>query len=759
MRNFIIIAIFLFISGLLLPAHEVHAQSNDENIRVSEIRVIGNRRVSSGTVLSYLPVNIGDVVTQSSLNVALERLFDTGLFKDIGIASDAGVVTINIQENPIINRINIEGNDAIDDDRLMAAIDVQPRRVFTQKLALEATRKLLDVYQAGGRFGASVEPKIIELDENRVDLVFEVNEGPLIKITSIAFSGNQRYSDRVLRSVISSRENRWWAFLSSADKYDEGRLDYDVRLLRQFYLARGYADIAVTRVRGGLLPDRSGFAVSFMLDEGTQYTVRDITLTSEIENIDIPDLISLVGFDDDNQYDVRMLEQGLVDITNRLGEFGYAFVDVRPEVTTVPEDSVLDIHITVGKARKNFVERIDIIDNTRTLDDVIRREMELVEGDAFNTLKLERSERNIRNLGYFAKVDVRNIQGSSEDQTISQIIVEEQSTGEFSVGIGYSTLDKASLNLGIAERNFLGSGRSVRASIGLSDSRTDFVLGLTEPYFLGRNLTGSASIFNEKSKSNSVTTNRTGVNFGVGFSAANDIYHQISYRLDQSKTTVSSTTATSVTGENGKNILTSSVSYTIGKDTRDNKFDPSEGHLLELSETLAGLGGDAQYSRTIGRAAYYQPYLFNAVILGVRGRVGHVSGIGEKVTQSQRFFLGGRLVRGFTGSGIGPRDTGSKGAVGGNNMYSGSVEIVSDLGLSKDIGLRWTAYTDFGSVWGSDYPAGVTKPDDESLRASLGVGLLWDTVIGPMSFYWADPISKQSHDETKRFQLSIGTRF
>lgn len=759
MRNFIIIAIFLFISGLLLPAHEVHAQSNDENIRVSEIRVIGNRRVSSGTVLSYLPVNIGDVVTQSSLNVALERLFDTGLFKDIGIGSDAGVVTINIQENPIINRINIEGNDAIDDDRLMAAIDVQPRRVFTQKLALEATRKLLDVYQAGGRFGASVEPKIIELDENRVDLVFEVNEGPLIKITSIAFSGNQRYSDRVLRSVISSRENRWWAFLSSADKYDEGRLDYDVRLLRQFYLARGYADIAVTRVRGGLLPDRSGFAVSFMLDEGTQYTVRDITLTSEIENIDIPDLISLVGFDDDNQYDVRMLEQGLVDITNRLGEFGYAFVDVRPEVTTVPEDSVLDIHITVGKARKNFVERIDIIDNTRTLDDVIRREMELVEGDAFNTLKLERSERNIRNLGYFAKVDVRNIQGSSEDQTISQIIVEEQSTGEFSVGIGYSTLDKASLNLGIVERNFLGSGRSVRASIGLSDSRTDFVLGLTEPYFLGRNLTGSASIFNEKSKSNSVTTNRTGVNFGVGFSAANDIYHQISYRLDQSKTTVSSTTATSVTGENGKNILTSSVSYTIGKDTRDNKFDPSEGHLLELSETLAGLGGDAQYSRTIGRAAYYQPYLFNAVILGVRGRVGHVSGIGEKVTQSQRFFLGGRLVRGFTGSGIGPRDTGSKGAVGGNNMYSGSVEIVSDLGLSKDIGLRWTAYTDFGSVWGSDYPAGVTKPDDESLRASLGVGLLWDTVIGPMSFYWADPISKQSHDETKRFQLSIGTRF
>ncbi|MGB2320272.1 MAG: POTRA domain-containing protein, partial [Candidatus Puniceispirillum sp.] len=226
MRNFILIAAFLFVTGLFLPANDVYAQSNDQNIRVSEIRIIGNKRVSSGTVLSYLPVNIGDVVTQSSLNVALERLFDTGLFKDIGIDTEDGIITIDVQENPIINRISIEGNDAISDERLMEAIDVQPRRVFTQKLALDATRTLLDVYQAGGRFGALVEPKIIELDENRVDLVFEVNEGPLIKISSITFSGNQRYSDRVLRSVISSREQRWWAFLSSADKYDEGRLDY-----------------------------------------------------------------------------------------------------------------------------------------------------------------------------------------------------------------------------------------------------------------------------------------------------------------------------------------------------------------------------------------------------------------------------------------------------------------------------------------------------------------------------------------------------
>ena len=758
MRKLSIAFIAFCIFSIYYNVMPVQAQATTEQVRISGIKVTGNRRVAEGTVLSYLPVQIGDVVSQGGLSQSLERLYATNLFKDIKLDIDGSVLTVTIVENPIINRVNIEGNDVITDDRLLEVIDVQPRRVYNRQVALDAAAKLLDVYRAGGRFAAVVEPKIIELDENRVDLVFEVDEGPLIKINSIVFSGNQNFSDRALSQAIVSREKRWWAFLTPNDKYDEGRLDYDVRLLRQYYLSRGYADINVSRARGGLLPDRSGFAITFLIDEGVRYKVNNINMTSEIENIDLDSLKSLMAFGNDNWYDVRRLEQGLLDISNQLGAFGYAFVDVTPEIKTDPATGMLDIAVNIGQSRRNFVERIEFVDNTRTLDSVIRREFELVEGDAFNQLKLDRSVRNVRNLGYFSKVDVQNIRGSSADQTITRVTVEEQSTGDFSIGVGYSSLDKTSLTLGINERNFLGTGRRASASISTSDTQTDFVFGLTQPYLFGRDLTGSIDVFKTKSSANNTSTNRTGFDLGARFNAANDVYHRVTYGISTSKITNTATSATSVTGENGKSLLKSAVSYTIGKDTRDNRFDPTEGFFTEISETLSGVGGDVNFLRSNFRGGYYKPYLFKSLVFGVKGRLGHISGLGDDVTQSERFFLGGRDVRGFDSNGIGPRDTGSGGAVGGNNIYSGTVEIVSNLGVTKDAGLRWTVFSDFGSVWATDFPSGVTKPDEQAMRSSLGFGILWDTVIGPLSFYWAKTLAEQSHDNTKTFQFSIGTR-
>jgi len=758
MRKLSIAFIAFCIFSIYYNVMPVQAQATTEQVRITGINVTGNRRVAEGTVLSYLPVQIGDVVSQGGLSQSLERLFATNLFKDIKLDLDGSVLTVTIVENPIINRVNIEGNDVITDERLLEIIDLQPRRIYNRQVALDAAAKLLDVYRASGRFAAVVEPKIIELDENRVDLVFEVDEGPLIKINSIVFSGNQNFSDRALGQAIVSREQRWWAFLTPNDKYDEGRLDYDVRLLRQYYLSRGYADINVSRARGGLLPDRSGFAITFLIDEGVRYKVNNIDMTSEIENIDLDSLKSLMTFGDDNWYDVRRLEQGLLDISNQLGVFGYAFVDVTPEIKTDPATGTLDIAITIGQARRNFVERIEFIDNTRTLDNVIRREFELVEGDAFNQLKLDRSVRNVRNLGYFSKVDVQNIRGSDADQTITRVTVEEQSTGDFSIGVGYSSLDKTSLTLGINERNFLGTGRRASASISTSDTQTDFVFGLTQPYLFGQDLTGSIDVFKNKSTANNTSANRTGVDLGARFNAANDVYHSVTYGISTSKITNTSTSATSFTGENGKSLLKSAVSYTIGRDTRDSRFDPTEGFFTEISETFSGVGGDVNFLRSNLRGGYYKPYLFKSLVLGVKGRVGHISGLGDDVTQSERFFLGGRDVRGFDSNGIGPRDTGSGGAVGGNNIYSGTVEVVSNLGVTKDAGVRWTVFSDFGSVWATDFPSGVTKPDDKTMRSSLGFGILWNTVIGPLSFYWAKPLTEQSHDNTKTFLFSIGTR-
>ena len=757
MIRIILLFVFLFSAVLTVP-HDAFAQTTNETVTVSEIAISGNSRVSDSTISAYLPVRVGDAISEDSLDNAIDSLFATKLFNDVTINIEGTRISIAVVENPIVNRVNIEGNDVLDDERLLAELDIQPRRVFTRKVAVDATQKLLEIYRLSGRYAAEITPQVIRLDNNRVDLIFEVDEGPLIKVTSISFIGNETFSDFALRQVISSRQVRWWAFLSSVDKYDESRLDYDARLLRQFYLGRGYANIQIKRAQGGLLADRSGFALTFEIDEGTRYKLRDVSFTSQITDIDVSKFRDDIPLEKGDWYNVKGLEQGLLNVTNSLGNLGYAFVDVRPQVTPDTDSNELDIEISIGEGRKNYIERIEVVNNSRTRDTVIRRELEVVEGDPYNQLKLDKSLRNIKNLGFFRTVDISTVRGSADDQTIAKINVEEQSTGDFSIGVGYSSLDKSTVSLGINERNFLGSGRGLKFSTLLSESRSDYRLGLTEPYFLDRDLRGSAEIFNQKLENSTLTTKSTGVNLGVAFDAADDYYHRIGYELSSADSTQSSTTATSLTGEENKDLLRSALSYTIGRSTLDNRFDPTEGYLYELDETVSGLGGDVTFMKTSVRASYFKPLNFNSFILGVRGRAGFVDGLGEKVTQSARFYLGGRTVRGFDSSGIGPRDTGANSAVGGNYMYSATAEIVSSYGLSEDLGVRWTVFSDIGSVWDTDYPSGVTGANDDSLRQSVGVGFLWDTAVGPLTFYWADAVSKTSHDQLKRFQFNIGTR-
>ena len=724
--------------------------------KITEISVSGNQRVSEGTIRSYLPVDIGDDISTSALDSAIDRLFATSLFSDVDISNENGLIKILVTENPIINRVTVEGNDVLETNILIAQLGIQPRRVYTKKVAIDGMQKLLQIYELSGRYGASVEPVIIKLDNNRVDLVFEVDEGPLIKISSIQFEGNARFSDRKLKQVIASREKRWWALLTASDKYDENRLNYDTRLLRQFYQARGYADINIKRARGGLLPDRSGFAISFLLEEGAIYHFDKIDVLSKIEGVSGDVLLPEITIENGERYDIRKLEESLLAVTNKLGDLGYAFVNVTPDVVTNSENATLDVRIIIDQARKNYVERIEIIDNSRTADFVVRREMQLVEGDAYNQVKLQNSIRNIQNLGFFSDVSVKSRPGTSSDQTIIEIDVEEQSTGSLSFGVGYSSIDKSSVSLGIDEKNFLGTGRAVSFGVNVSNSKSNFNLSLTEPFFLNRNLSASTNVFQNKTKGTSVTVDKRGVGFGLGFRAANDIYHRLAYNLIESKT--DETSSSSSTGENGEKLLSSAVSYRLGIEKRDNRFDPSDGYFAEISETFSGIGGDVTYLQTVLRGAYYKPISFERFVLGARLETGHVSGLGDDVTQSNRFLLGGNKVRGFDGSGIGPRDSSSDGAVGGNQYYAGSFDVISNTGLNPDLGMRWTLFADYGSAWGTDFPTGVDGAEDDSMRQSIGFGILWDTAIGPLSFYWADPISKQPYDDLREFQFTIGTR-
>ena len=750
----IILLVLFALSGAGVP----HAFAQSDGETITEIRVEGAQRIDPATVLTYSTLSVGDTVSPSILNRAVSRLFATDLFEDVSAGLDGSVVTITVLENPIINRISLEGNDVITDERLLELLDVKPRRVYTEKVALDARATLIEIYRQNGRYAAVIEPKIIRLPERRVDLVFEIDEGPLIKISRIKFIGNEAFSDRALKSVIESREAKWYIFFTANDKYDTGRLALDTQKLRQFYLQNGHADVEIVRATGELLADRSGFVLTFQIEEGQIYSVNSVRVESEIEGVDTDDVLAAGTLETGEEYDIRILEETLSLMTNRLGEFGYAFVDLTPEITLNEAEATLDILINIGPARRSYVEQINIRGNDRTLDSVIRRRFELVEGDSFNQLKLTRSERNVRNLGFFSDVSVDVQPGSAPDQSVVEMEVEETTTGSFQLGVGYSTLDKASITLGINENNFLGTGRGARASVTLSDRSTNFRAGITEPYLFDRNLTGSADIFKDTFEYTNVDLERVGLSFGVGFSAAHDYRHRFGYTISESETKTTSTNALSVSGDEGSKLV-SEVSYTITKDTRDSRIDPSRGYLLQASESFAGLGGDATYLRTVLRGQYLKPLYFNTFIIGIEAEAGLIDGLDEKVTRSNRFILGGRKVRGFASAGIGPRDAGDDSSVGGNQYYVASLNLTSSYGIDNDLGMRWTTFVDAGSLWDTDYPENVIEPDDDSMRSSFGYGILWDTVIGPMSFVWAYPIDKETHDNTKVFQFSFGGRF
>lgn len=748
--------LILWLMSMMLMVSAPSAQA--QQVTLSEIIIEGAKRISPSTVQSYMPIQVGDEISPSDLNRVISSLFATDLFHDVKVRLDGDQLIITVDENPIINRINIEGNKVLKDQQLLDILNIKPRRVFTREIALEGKAILMETYRQNGRYAAKIEPKIIELPDKRIDLIFEVNEGPLIKISKIKFIGNQEFSDRALRNVVVSRERKWYIFLTSNDKYDPARLALDEQSLRQFYLQNGYADFSILRSSGELLPDRQGFVLTFHVDEGKQYTVSDIVINSEIETVNNDILLAESTLNIGDVYDVRYMDDTLTRITDKLGEYGFAFVNVEPDFELDQDNATLALTINVGRAERNFVEEIRIVANDRTLDRVIRRRFELVEGDSFNQLKLTNSIRNIRNLGYFANVTSRVLPGSSGDQSIIEVEVEEKSTGNFTLGFGYSSVDDGSVQIGISESNFLGTGRGLRANVSVSGSKSNFRAGITEPYLFDRNLSGSIDIFRDEESFSDVTLEKQGFDTSIGFSAQNDYSHRFGYLLAETQTTSKSTRASSTSGDEGAQLV-SEVSYALQQDKRDNRFDPRSGYYWRVSNSAAGIGGDVRFLKTTLRSQYFMPFNFKRFVIGVGGEVGIVDGLGENVSRSNRFVIGGRKIRGFARDGIGPRDTGDDSVVGGNKYYAGTVNIISSYGFNPDLGVRWTVYYDFGSLWGTDYPTGVTGADDNDLRASFGYGFFWDTAIGPLSFFWSVPLNEKSYDKKQEFQFSIGGRF
>ena len=435
---------------------------------IREVRVEGNQRIESETIFSYMAIRPGDVYDRARLDRSLKALYGTGLFADVTLVQQGDVIIVRAVENPIINRIAFEGNGKLGDDTLSDEIQLRPRVVYTRTRVQNDVKRILEIYRVSGRFAATVEPKVIALPENRVDLVFEITEGDVTGIERINFVGNRVFDDSDLRGVVQTTESAWWRVLTSDDTYDPDRLNFDKELLRRHYLANGYADFRVLSAVAELVPDREGFFVSFTVEEGERYKFGQIDIETELRDLDPEMIRESVAMEEGDWYDADLVEETIENLTDAVGLFGYAFVDIRPLVERDREAREIGATFLVQEGPRVFVERINITGNTRTLDKVIRREIELVEGDAFNTAQVRRSQQRLRNLGFFETVEINNVPGTSPDKTVINVEVEEQSTGELSLGAGFSTSEGAIGDFGIREKNLLGRGQDLGLSFTLS---------------------------------------------------------------------------------------------------------------------------------------------------------------------------------------------------------------------------------------------------------------------------------------------------
>jgi outer membrane protein insertion porin family len=749
---------------------------------VGAIRVEGNKRVEPETVKTYLTFNVGDPYDLARVDESLKALFATGLFQDIRIRREGNTVVIVVVENPIVSRVAFEGNSEVEDDALTAEVQLKPRTVYTRARVQADVQRILDVYPRQGLYAAQVDPKIIKLENNRIDVVFEINEGPTTKVRAINFIGNTAFSDSQLRYVISTTQTTLLSFLKSTNIYDPDRLNLDRELLRQFYMKNGYADARIISATADLDRDGRGFFITFTIDEGPKYRFGDIDIETSLPSLDPRVLRGSIATKTGRVYNGQRVERTAEALTIGASQQGYAFAQVRPRYDRDELNRRINITFMIDEGPRVYIERINIIGNFRTQDDVIRREFVLAEGDAFNRLLVEAARRRLRSLGYFKTVEIETEPGGAPDRVVVIVKVQEQPTGELSFGAGYSTSEGVIGDISITERNLMGKGQYVRLGFSGSLERAQVDFSFTEPRFLDRNLAAGFDLFHKEVDFTNVASYRernTGGNLRMGFPIAFNTQLGLRYRLEREEIyDVANNASLAVKAAEGESIV-SSVGFTVAYDTRNLPQSPTSGIFASFSEDLAGVGGDVNYFRTVLDGRGYYPVTPKITLVG-RGQVGYITGWGgEDVRMTDLFFKGGETIRGFERAGIGPRDACedaasgkriqdcSKDPLGGQAFWATTAELRFPLPFVPDnLGMQGAVFVDAGSLWEASGLALAAVGDEGSfindtadVRMSTGVSIIWQSPLGPLRADLAQALLKSSYDRTELFRFGASTAF
>ncbi len=730
---------------------------------VEQVKVEGNKRVEEATIRSYLAFTQGAELNEKRVDESIKNLFATGLFSDIVLEDEGEIVTVVVVENPIINEVAFEGNKRIDNDELQQEVRLQSREVYTKSRVQADVKRIMDLYRKSGRFSARVTPKAIQLDQNRINLVYEIEEGDKAVIDYVRFVGNENFDEGKLRKALATQESKWYRFFSSTDVYDADRIAYDRELLRKFYVNQGFADFRVTTSIAEISAEKTSFMLTFFIEEGQAYHFGEIKVESKLADLKDDEVRESILSVPDELFNADLVDKTVDNITEQLNDIGFAFVEVRPQYKAHKEAQLMDVTYNISEGPKVYVDRINIHGNVRTLDTVVRREFRLTEGDPYNAAKIRRSEQRIRNLGFFEKVEVNNIKSEeAPDKVILDVKVQEKSTGELNFGAGFSTADGALANVSVRERNLLGKGQDLRASIQRASRGTQIDLGFTEPYFLGHELATGFDLFRntrDQRDESSFDSDTKGLVLRSSYPITEHLNHTLRYTIRNDEiTNVQSDASLFIQQQEGIN-LTSMIGHVLLWDHRDNRFEPTSGYFSRFSQDFAGLGGDSKFVRHEVKAGQYWPFFAKEVVLSTTGKVGNITGWSDSdVRINERFFVGGTDIRGFKNAGIGPRDASTLDALGGNTYYAGSLEVMFPLGLPEELGIKGALFTDAGSLLsGDDDGAGVL--DSSALRASAGVGFSWKSPLGPIRIDFASAFMKEDFDKEELVRFNFGTQF